>query len=134
MNPNENEQENKIRLKNKSVGAIVGFFIWLILYIIIGFSVSSISNHAFNYLLYVISVISCSTFVLIGIYLFNKENPIVKELLKIDIGFLLVGIICAVIEITLHQSYNYDRNLPLIIYVVRLITIYMTIDKIIEMK
>ncbi|ACX72550.1 hypothetical protein Metvu_0692 [Methanocaldococcus vulcanius M7] len=55
----------------------------------------------------------------------------VKKLLKIDVIWLFTGIILAIIEVTLNQNYHaYNEYLPWEIYMLRLMIIYMLIDKI----
>jgi len=138
INMNQNKDGYRIRkLKNSSLGLLVGAFIWffiLILNIVVGSMISSINSpitHAIGYLCYVTVILLFSTCILIGIYFFNRDNLMVKKLLKIDVVWLFVGIFMAIIEVILNQNYHaYNEHLPLLIYMLRLMMIYMFIDKI----
>jgi len=115
------------------IGAFIWFFI-LALNIVVGFIIfptNASINHAFSYLCYVIIMLLFSTCILIGIYFFNRDSLMVKKLLKIDVVWLFVGIFMAIIEVILKQNYRaYNERLPLLIYMLRLMMIYMFIDKI----
>ncbi|MCQ6253909.1 hypothetical protein [Methanocaldococcus sp.] len=132
-----NEMQNK-KLKNKRLGLIIGSIIWfgiLFLSVIVSFYLLIIQfkcTDEISYLLYVITTLLFSTCILIGIYWFNEGNPILKKLLKIDGTFLIVGIIIAIFEIILNQPYHhYNEYLPLTIYMIRLMLVYMSIDELV---
>ncbi len=133
-----NQDETKIKkIKNRRLGLLIGSAIWffiLIASIIAGFifSLKNIPiNRAVSYIGYVITMISFSTSILIGIYLFNRDNVMIKKLLKIDITWLFAGILMAIMETTLNQNYHaYNEYLPSLIYMFRLMIIYMYIDNI----
>ena len=129
--------QNK-KLKNKRLGILIGSIIWfgiLFLSVIIGFYLLIIRANYINeisYLLYVITTLLFSTCILIGIYWFNEGNPMLKKLLKIDVTFLIVGIIIAIFEIILNQPYHhYNEYLPLTIYMLRLMFVYKSIDELV---
>ena len=136
MNQNETKQYKIKKLKNSSLGLLIGAFIWFFILAlnIVGFIIfptNASINHAVSYLCYVIIMLLFSTCILIGIYFFNKDNLMVKKLLKIDVVWLFVGIFMAIIEVILNQNYHaYNEHLPLLIYMLRLMMIYMFIDKI----
>ncbi len=63
-------------------------------------------------------------------YLLNKNNLILQKLLKIDTIWLFVGIFFTVFEILQGKYHSYNMYLPLTIYMLRLMIIYMYIDNI----
>ena len=117
---------------------LIGVFIWFFILssttiagLILSLKQIPIINHAVSYLINVIIMISFSTCILIGIYLFNRDSIMIKKLLKIDVIWLFVGILMAIVGIILNQNYHaYNEYIPLNIYMFRLMIIYMYIDNI----
>ncbi len=112
-------------------GSLLGLFLWIIIIVflyVVGFVV--FPYKVYNYVCYSLSIISLSTCIIIGMYLLNKDNLIIQKLLKIDIVWLFVGILLTIFEISLGRYYSYNIYLPLMIYALRLLTIYTNIDKI----
>ncbi|XRO76358.1 hypothetical protein ACO3VM_06105 [Methanocaldococcus sp. 10A] len=112
-------------------GSLLGLVLWIIITVflcVVGFVV--FPYKVYNYVSYSLITISLSTCFIIGMYLLNKDNLIIQKLLKIDIVWLFVGIFLTIFEILWDNNYSYNIYLPLLIYLGRLLSIYIDIAKI----